>query len=162
MLATLVLAVGCGNSETQTAAKSASSQSVLNFTLKNLDGDTVDLNQYTGKVVILDVWDTWCPPCRKGIPEFVQLYDEYKDQGLQIVGIALARNGIPAVKQFVAENNVNYPNVIGEKIIYDIFGQIRGIPTTFVIDKTGKIHNRYVGYKPKSVFENDIKKLLAS
>ena len=92
----------------------------------------------------------------------MQLYDEYKDQGLQIVGIALARNGIPAVKQFVAENNVNYPNVIGEKIIYDIFGQIRGIPTTFVIDKTGKIHNRYVGYKPKSVFENDIKKLLAS
>jgi len=162
VLTSLVMAVGCGGGEASSTTKPANSQSVLNFSLKNPDGQTVNLNQYTGKVVILDVWDTWCPPCRKGIPELVELYDQYKDQGVEVVGIALARNGVPAVKQFIADNKVTYPNVIGDKVIYDIFGEIRGIPTTFVIDKTGKIHNRYVGYQAKSVFENEIKQLLAS
>ena len=157
----LILAIGCGGGEAQSTAKT-NPNSVLNFTLKNLDGEAVDLSQFHGKVVILDVWDTWCPPCRKGIPEFVQLYDQYKDQGLQIVGIALGRKGLPEVKKFVADYNVSYLNVIGEPIIYDIFGKISGIPTTFVIDKQGKIHNKYVGYRPKSVFENDVKQLLAS
>lgn len=157
--ATLLLAIGCGGGE---AKAPVNTKSVLNFSLNNLEGESIDLSQFHGKVVILDVWDTWCPPCRKGIPEFVKLYDEYKDQGLQIVGVALARKGIPEVKKFLAEYNVNYLNVIGEPIIYQIFGQIKGIPTTFVINKEGQIHNKYVGYRPKSVFENDIKQLLAS
>ena len=161
-LAILVVAIGCGGGETSSTAKAGSSDSILNFSLNDLEGKPVDLSQYTGKVVILDVWDTWCPPCRKGIPEFVDLYKNYKDQGLQIVGIALARNGVPAVQKFVADNKVDYLTVIGDKKIYDIFGEIRGIPTTFVIDKTGKLHQKYVGYQPKSVFENQIKQLLAS
>jgi thiol-disulfide isomerase/thioredoxin len=161
-LAILVIAIGCGGGETSSSAKAGSSDNVLNFSLNDLEGKPIDLSQYTGKVVILDVWDTWCPPCRKGIPEFVDLYKNYKDQGLQIVGVALARNGVPTVQKFVSDYKINYLTVIGDKKIYDIFGEIRGIPTTFVIDKTGKIHQKYVGYHPKSVFEKDIKQLLAS
>ncbi len=121
IMALTILAVGCGNGESNTpeAATQAgvSPNSVLNFSLKDLNGNPVDLKQYHGKVVILDVWDTWCSPCRKGIPEFVQLYDQYRDQGLEIVGIALARKGIPEVKKFAAEYQINYTNLVGEPII---------------------------------------------
>ena len=165
-MALMILAVGCGEgkSDAPEVASTAgvSPKSVLNFSLKDLNGNPVDLNQYHGKVVILDVWDTWCPPCRKGIPEFVQLYDQYRDQGLEIVGIALARKGVPEVKKFAEQYKVNYTNLIGEPIIYKIFGDIKGIPTTFVIDKRGELKKKHVGYTPKSTFENEIKELLGS
>jgi cytochrome c biogenesis protein CcmG/thiol:disulfide interchange protein DsbE len=161
-----ILAVGCGEGKSDapemTSAAGVSAKSVLNFSLKDMDGNTVDLAQYHGKVVILDVWDTWCPPCRKEIPEFVQLYDEYRNQGLEIIGVALARKGVPEVKQFAQQYKINYTNLIGEPIIYQIFGQIQGIPTTFVIDKTGELKNKHVGYTSKAVFEKEIKELLGS
>lgn len=166
VMALTILAIGCseGKSDAPETASAAgvSSKSVLNFSLKDLDGNTVDLNQYHGKVVILDVWDTWCPPCRKGIPEFVKLYDQYRDQGLEIVGVALARKGIPEVKKFAEQYKINYTNLVGEPIIYQIFGQIKGIPTTFVIDKRGELKNKHVGYTPKATFEKEIQGLLGS
>jgi cytochrome c biogenesis protein CcmG/thiol:disulfide interchange protein DsbE len=153
LLALLLLAVGCGGGK-------SSSKGVLNFTLKNLDGDNVQLNKFQGKVVILDVWDTWCPPCRKGIPELVQLYGQYRNRGLEVVGIALAQRGLNEVKQFVNDNNVTYTTLIAEPVIYDIFGKIGAIPTTFVIDTKGRILKKHVGYTAKDVFELEIKDIL--
>jgi thiol-disulfide isomerase/thioredoxin len=159
MLVTFLLAAGCGGGDAKSSAKSAV---VLNFALRDLDGNTVDLNQFKGKVVILDVWDTWCAPCRMEIPEFVQLYDQYRDQGLQMIGVAMARKGIPEVRKFAEEYKMNYLNLVGSPVLIQVFGEIKYIPTTFVIDKQGRLHNTHVGYTARSVFEDEIKALLAS
>jgi peroxiredoxin len=128
------------------------------FTLADLSGKSVSLSDFKGKVVILDFWATWCPPCKKEIPDFIELQKQYGSQGVQIVGIALDQPD--KVKAFVQQNGINYPVLLGNDAITVKYGGIDGIPTTFVIDKKGKIINRFEGFRPKSVFEGEIKKLL--
>lgn len=131
-----------------------------NATFQTLDGEEIQLSEYAGKMVILNMWDTWCPPCRQEIPDFIELYDEYGDQGFEMIGLAFGREGLPAVKEFIDEYGVNYTNGLMGQDIVAKFGQPRSIPTTYVIDQTGNIYKKYIGYKPKSVFESDIKALL--
>ena len=89
-----------------------------------------------------------------------KLYDKYKAQGLEIIGVALDKEGASVVKPFVENNKINYMCLIGnEKVVQD-YGGIRGIPTTFVIDRNGNIYKKYIGYQEKEVFEKDIKDLL--
>lgn len=130
------------------------------FTLNDLNGKPFSLSQTKGKVVILDFWATWCPPCRMEIPHFESLYNEYKDKGLEVVGVALDKGGASSVKPFVEENGVTYPVLIGNQDVAARYGGIRGIPTTFLIDREGRIVEKYVGYTDKEVFESAIKKLL--
>ncbi|MGD2279165.1 MAG: TlpA disulfide reductase family protein, partial [Candidatus Omnitrophota bacterium] len=113
-----------------------------------------------GKVVILDFWATWCPPCTAEIPHFVELYKEYRERGLEIVGVALDRGGASTVKPFAERNGMNYTVVIGDQRITADYGGIRGIPTTFVVDRQGRIAQKFVGYREKEVFEEAIKSLL--
>ncbi len=87
----LIMACGESKSNTDTApakAESASAQNTKDFTLTLLDGKKLTLNDLKGKAVIIDVWDTWCPPCKKEIPHFIELYSEYKSKGLEIIGVA--------------------------------------------------------------------------
>ena len=130
------------------------------FTLLDLNGKEVSLLDFKGKVVIIDFWATWCPPCVKEIPHFIELYEEYKDKGLAMVGISLDRQGVGVVKAFKKQFKVNYPLLMANNQVVSAYGNIRGIPTTFVIDSEGNIQRMYVGYQSKSVFEADIKKLL--
>ena len=138
----------------------ANANPAYDFELTTLNGQEITLASYKGKVLILDMWDTWCPPCKAEIPHFVELYDEYNDQGLEILGVAFGREGVDAVRQFIKDYNVNYPNAIGNQAIVDGFGGIRAIPTTFIIDQKGNIHQKLVGYKDKQTFENYINELL--
>jgi len=133
----------------------------LNFVLQDVDGRQVELSNYKGKVIILDFWDTWCPPCEKEIPDFINLYSQYRDKGFYMVGIALARKGVAAVKNYIDEKGVNYPVLIASKEILKAYGCCRGIPTTYVLNKKGEIYKTYVGYRERSVFEEDIKTLLS-
>jgi cytochrome c biogenesis protein CcmG/thiol:disulfide interchange protein DsbE len=133
-----------------------------NFALEDLNGKTVHLSDFKGKVVILDFWDTWCPPCKAEIPHFIELYDQYKDNGLVIIGAAGARYGKDAVKKFATEYNMNYVNLIANEDAIRGYGGVTSIPTTFVIDKNGNIYKKYIGYKSKDVFESDINSLLNS
>lgn len=128
------------------------------FTLTNLDGKSVSLSDFRGKVVVLDFWATWCPPCKREIPDFIDLQKEYGSQGVQIVGIALDEP--EKVQAFARQNGMNYPILLGSDEISLRYGGISGIPTTFIIDKSGKIVNRFVGFRPRQVFETEIKKLL--
>ena len=128
------------------------------FTLTNLDGKSVSLSDFRGKVVVLDFWATWCPPCRREIPDFIDLQKEYGSQGVQVVGIALDEPD--KVQAFARQNGMNYPVLLGSDEISMRYGGIEGIPTTFVIDKSGKIVNRFEGFRPRQVFETEIKKLL--
>ena len=130
------------------------------FTLKNIDGRNYSLSSANGKVIILDFWATWCPPCRKEIPHFVELASKYKRQGLEIIGISLDREGVGVVKSFAENNGINYPILMGNEQVVAKYGGIRGIPTTFVIDRKGQIVEKAVGYRDKTFFESIIKKYL--
>jgi len=126
-----------------------------------LNGKNVSLADLRGKVVVLDFWATWCPPCVKEIPHFIELYEQYKDKGLAILGISLDREGVGVVEAFVQKYQIKYPIMMTDGKVDKAFGGIPSIPTTFLIDSAGNISKKYVGYNSKAVFEADIKKLLA-
>ena len=131
------------------------------FTLQDLKGNQISLSDFQGKVVVLDFWATWCQPCVKEIPHFIELYEQYKDKGFAMVGISLDSTGISVVKSFALKHRINYPILMADGQVAKEYGGITGIPTTFVIDSAGNIRRKYVGYKDKAVFEADIKALLA-
>ncbi len=129
------------------------------FQLTDIAGKPVSLSALKGKVVILDFWATWCPPCRQEIPHFKELYAQYKERGLEIVGLSVDDSSAEVVS-FVKENKIGYPVAMADGALQKAYGGIRGIPTTFMLDKRGAIAKKYVGYQDKSVFESDIVALL--
>ena len=128
--------------------------------LKDLDGKSVKLSDFKGKVVILNFWATWCPPCRKEIPTFVSLQRQYADKGLVIVGVSLDEKGPGVVKPFVAKMGINYPVVMGDPKTAADYGGIAVVPTTFVIDRSGKVAAEHEGDADRATFEGEIKPLL--
>ena len=137
-------------------------QPAPDFTLENLEGTAVSLSDFRGKVVLLDFWATWCPPCRKEIPHLKELHTEYGDDGLVILGIALDVKGRRVVAPFVEEHQLPYPIVLGGQEVSRAYGGVRNIPTAFLIDRDGLIRRRYVGYQDKDVFERDLRVLLSA
>ena len=130
------------------------------FALKDVSGKVVSISDFKDKVIIIDFWATWCPPCQAEIPHFQSLYEDYSQKGLVIIGVALDKGGIKTVKPFVEGKGVTYPIVIGTEEVVNSYGGVRGIPTTFIVDRNGKIIEKIVGYRDKSFFESAIKKLL--
>jgi thiol-disulfide isomerase/thioredoxin len=131
------------------------------WTLKDLDGNPVSLSDFKGKVVVLDLWATWCPPCRAEIPHFIELQNEWKDKGVTIVGMSLDSTGPADVAKFAKDNGMNYPIVMGDGTTASAYGADQGIPTTVVIDKKGNIVATHLGLTDKDVFEGDIQKALS-
>jgi thiol-disulfide isomerase/thioredoxin len=127
--------------------------------LNDLNDKTVKFSDFRGKVVILDFWATWCVPCRVEIPNFVELQKQYGDKGLRVVGVSLDEQGPEVVKKFVKQFGVTYPIVIGNQKVAEAYGGIDAIPTTFVIDRQGRIVNQHMGYIDKDVFEKEIQSL---
>ena len=128
--------------------------------------ELISLSDYRGKVVLLDFWATWCPPCRKGIPDLVELKEKYGEKGVEIIGISLdgiTRGGATKdeVIPFIKEYGINYPIVEGDMNISQQYGGIRSIPTSFVIDKEGYIISYYQGLIPKEQYIADINKALS-
>jgi thiol-disulfide isomerase/thioredoxin len=131
-----------------------------NFTLKSVEGKTVKLSDYKGKVVIIDFWATWCPPCRRGIPDLISIQKEYK-KNVVVIGISLdAEKTINDIPGFIKENGINYPIVYGDDKVVTDYGGIRSIPTSFVIDKQGNVADMHVGLVEKDVFVKKIDELL--
>jgi len=131
------------------------------FALPDLSGKTVRLADFQGKVVILDFWATWCPPCRAEVPDFVRLQAKYRDKGLSVVGLSLDAEGAKVVRPFAEEYNVNYVMLIANDETTRSFGGVVGIPTTFVLDRTGKIVSKFIGKTELKVFEETILPLLS-
>lgn len=130
------------------------------FTLTTIYGENFHLYDYLGNVIIIDFWDTWCPPCRAEIPHFIELYSKYADEGFLMIGMALGREGKEKVKSFAEGNGINYPLMIATTEIVNKYGGITAIPTTFIINKKGEIVEKIVGYRDKEFFEEKIKNLL--
>jgi len=137
------------------------------FTLKDLEGKDAKFSDFKGKVIILDFWATWCPPCVKEIPHFNELYKEYIEKGLVVLGVSLDDGGAQTVIDFMANRiPISYPVVMGDRETGGVYqnylpqDERGGIPFTFVIDREGVIRHHFVGYRDKEVFVEAIKPLL--
>jgi peroxiredoxin len=119
------------------------------FTLNDLKGNQISLSEYKGKVLFLNFWATWCPPCRAEIPDFIEVYDEYKSKGLEILGVSVDEIGADKVSKFVERYKMNYPVAMATNELFRNYPPPQHIPTTIVIDRDGKIQHRKVGLMSK-------------
>jgi len=129
------------------------------FSLPQLNGQSLQLSDYRGKVVLLDFWATWCTPCREEIPHLVELQRKYRDQGLQIIGVSMDDSPEP-VREFYQRFQMNYPVVMGDAEIGERYGGVLGLPIAFVIGRDGRISVKHIGATDASVLEQDVKALL--
>jgi peroxiredoxin len=140
------------------------------FKLATVEGEEFYLSDYAGKVIMLNFWGTWCPPCRKEIPDLVNLQTKYNKEGLEIVGITLNSGSAKDIKKFADGKDMNYTLLTDlgndETIsVTNLYGQtigqpISSIPTTLIIDRDGYIVKGYLGPRSEEVFYNDLKEFL--
>ncbi len=128
--------------------------------LRDVDGKVVRSEQFKGKVVVIDFWATWCPPCRAEIPGYVALQKKYGAAGLVIIGISLDQQGPGVVKKFIQDHQVTYPVVMGDEAVQAAFGGMDAIPTTFIIDRAGNLRDRKVGRESVDAYEQTLRRYL--
>lgn len=127
--------------------------------LRDINGNMVNLSDFKGKVILLNFFATWCPPCKQEIPDFIELQNEYLDKNFVIIGISLSRAS--DTKVMAQDFGINYPVLIDDGYAAAVYGPIRSVPTTFMIDKNFKVAKKYIGARLKENFEADIRALLA-
>jgi len=132
---------------------SADGNDAPDFSITDLQGNKLSLEDLKGNVIVINFWATWCPPCRQEIPGFLELYDKYKDQGLVIIGVALDNGGPAVVNPFVKDMQITYPVAMATQEIYQAYQPGQYIPATFIIDRTGTIRDKHVGYLDKAALE---------
>lgn len=147
--------------EEQAACLANAKPANLDFTMQDLDGKDVSLSSFKGKVILLNFWATWCPPCKAEIPGFIELYAEYKDKGLVILGVS-GDDDPDTLKKFASEWKINYPMIVGrdEQALLDSYGPIYGYPISVLVGRDGSVCGRHVGPATKEEFEREIKALL--
>jgi len=128
--------------------KELSSVLAPDFTLQTLDGQDLTLSQLRGKVVLLDFWATWCGPCRESIPHLVQLHKNYRERGFELLGMNVDKGDKEAVRRFVQSMDIPYPVVTTPEDVVRSYG-VTGIPVTVLLDKQGKIRERFVGFNSR-------------
>jgi len=135
---------------------SAAGKPAPELKLKDLDGKDVSLADYTGKVVFLNFWATWCGPCRIEIPWLIEMQGRYASRGFTVIGIAMDEEGKSVVAPFIEKERfdvggqqlpMSYPILLGNDEASDKFGGLLGYPTSFLISRDGKIVTRFQGLK---------------
>ena len=132
------------------------------FALKDATGKTVKLSDYRGKVVLLNFWATWCGPCKIEIPWFMDFEQTYKDKNFAVLGVSLDEDGWDAVKPYIQQKKINYRVVIGNDQVAQLYGEVDSLPTTFMIDREGRVAAVHVGLVSKSDYQHDIQDLLGA
>jgi peroxiredoxin len=158
----LVFTIICLALQVFVFAQSSPGDKVPDISLKDLKGKTVKIEDFKGKVVLLNFWATWCPPCLAEIPELIKWQKEYENQGLQIIGITYPPTNRAKVRSFVRQNKINYPVLFGTKKTKELFDSSDTMPLTVVIDRDGNIKERIVGVIFADEFDEKIKPLLKS
>jgi thiol-disulfide isomerase/thioredoxin len=136
---------GAGDPSTRTTIRFFKDpEPVAAFTAADLDGRTISSSSYSGKVIIVNFWATWCPPCRAEIPDLIALQEKYRDR-LQIVGISEDEDSVDDVKRFVAEHRINYPIVMSTPELTKLFPGVHALPTSFILDTHLRLVQKHVG-----------------
>lgn len=149
----------CGQLVRQTPAHPDSKQAP-DFTLEDVNGRPVQLSSFRGKVVLLNFWATWCRPCAIEVPWFVEFERSYRGRGLVVLGVSLDEEGWEAVKPFAREHGVNYRLLMGDDKVASAFGGVDSLPTTFLIDRDGRIAATHSGLVSRQVYEAGIRSAL--
>lgn len=144
-----------------TPACKAEGTANFDFTLKDMNGASVKLADFKGKVILVNFWATWCPPCKAELPGLIELYDRYKDQGFVILGIS-GDDDPETLRAFASDWKINYPMIVGrdEASLMDAYGPIYGYPISVIVGRDGALCGRHVGPATKEEFEREIKALL--
>ena len=129
------------------------------FSLESLDGKTMRLSDYRGKAVLLNFWATWCHGCQTEIPWFIDFQNQFKREGLAVVGASMDDDGWKSVTPFVAERKVNYAIIIGDEALGKLY-DLGNMPRTVLIDREGRIAATYDGVVDRAKCEADIRALL--
>jgi peroxiredoxin len=164
-MAAALASTACSTATTVKAAVKSDKErkAAPEFALKDANGQTVHMSSYKGKVVLLDFWATWCGPCKVEIPWFMEFEQQFKDKGFAVLGVSMDEDGWTAVKPYIQQLKVNYRIVLGNDMVGDQYGGVDSLPTTFLIDRQGRIASTHVGLSGgKDDFKNDILRLLES
>jgi peroxiredoxin len=153
-----------GPTDTQTEDASlkpaASRRTAPSFELKDADGATAQLADYKGKVVLLNFWATWCSPCKAEMPWFEEFDKKFKDRGFAVLGVSVDEEGWNAVKPYIKEKGYHYRFMLSTEAVSTLYGGVDALPTTFIIDKDGKIAAVHTGLVAKAVYKKQIEELL--
>jgi len=168
LLAILLIAPACSK-EKEKEKGNPNAPTAPEFQVAAIDDERpIRLADYEGKVLVLNFWATWCPPCKQEIPAFNDLYEEYRDEGLEFLGVSVDQGGEAAVKKYLGAGSSNpavpgYPVAMANEGIvraYHAVQPLQSIPTTFLIDRKGRIQKVIVGSREKMEFEMMITALL--
>ena len=132
------------------------------FALKDADGRSVRLSDYKGKVVLLNFWATWCGPCKIEIPWFIDFETKLKDKGFAVLGVSMDEDGWDVIRPFLTDLGVNYRTLLGTDMVAQQYGGVEALPTSFIIDRQGRIASTHVGLVSRRDYESDIQTLLDS
>jgi peroxiredoxin len=129
------------------------------FKVQDLQGNTLSLADFRGKIVFLNFWATWCPPCRQEIPDLSDVFNQYKNKGLMIIGLSVDELSPAELTSFAVRNKISYPVAFATSTITEDYKPGQFIPTTFVIDKQGRVRHKQVGLMDKSTLMSIFEKL---
>jgi peroxiredoxin len=159
--AIVIAAVSCSLSPAGKHARlEENGNAASDFTLTDARGATAKLSDYKGRVVLLNFWATWCGPCKIEIPWFIEFEKIYKDRGFAVLGISMDDDGWKAVKPFIEQKAVNYRVMVGDDNVARLYGGVESLPSTFLIDREGKVASTHVGLATRSDYETEILRLL--
>lgn len=132
------------------------------FNLKDANGTQVKLSDYRGKVVLLNFWATWCGPCKMEIPWFMEFEQKFKDQGFAVLGVSMDEDGWDAVKPYIQNHKINYRILMGDDAVGNLYGGIDSLPSTFIIDRDGRVASAHIGLVGKKDYEQEIEHLVGT
>lgn len=123
------------------------------FTLETSDGSDFTLSEHEGSVILLNIWATWCPPCKEEIPYFIEIQEEMREEGVLFVGVATDAEGWEVVRPFAEEFGINYPLVVDDGTVAQKYGPIQGIPMSFIINRQGQVEHVLPGMVTKEMLQ---------